>query len=127
MSSEAVAVEDTAVFLEGIDNVHGGDGLTLAMFSISEGIPHHFVQEIVDILSHLVVRFNGYPLHSSSSGHSTEGSICDNSIFKFLVCVFHCAFGLVLGCKFSVFPSSCHNFDYKIYSLQTSLIRSIPH
>lgn len=53
--SGAVAVEHSAVFLEGVDHVEGSDGAGLAVFGVAETVADHAVEEIVDVVSDMGV------------------------------------------------------------------------
>ena len=41
----AESVEGTSLALEGVDNVHGGDGLPLGVLGVGHGVSHHVLQE----------------------------------------------------------------------------------
>ena len=41
----AESVEGTSLALEGVDNVHGGDGLPLGVLSVGDRVSDHILQE----------------------------------------------------------------------------------
>ena len=77
--SNAVAVEDAAIFLHGVDDIHGGNGLALGVLGEGEGVTHHLLQEIIDKASHVLVSGERDALHTSPPGESADGAVGHSS------------------------------------------------
>ena len=75
MRSNAVAVEDAAIFLHSVDDIHGGNGFALSVLGEGEGVAHHLLQEIVDKAPHMLVSGERDALHTSPPGQSADGAV----------------------------------------------------
>ena len=63
--------------LEGVDDVHGGDGLPLGVFGVGDGVPDDVLKEYLEDASGLFVDESGDTLDSSTSGQTTDGGLGD--------------------------------------------------
>lgn len=63
--------------LEGVDNVHGGDSLSLGVLSVSDGISDDSLEESLEDISGVLVDVEGDSLDTSSSGKSSDGWLGD--------------------------------------------------
>ena len=59
------SVQGASLPLEGIDDIHGGDGLPLGVFGVGDGIPDHVLKEDLEDATGLLVDEAGDPLDSS--------------------------------------------------------------
>ena len=75
LSSEAV--EGTALPLQGIDHVHGCDGLPLGVLAVGDCITDHVLQEHFEDSSGLFVDQTADTFHSTPSGKPTDGGFGD--------------------------------------------------
>jgi hypothetical protein len=58
----AEAVEGAPLPLEGLDHVHGGDGLPLVMLGVGDGVPDHVLHEDLEDAAGLLKQQARYPL-----------------------------------------------------------------
>ena len=63
--------------LEGIDNVHGGDGLPLGVLGISYGVTDDILEEHLEDTTGLFVDEARDTLDTSSTGKTTDGGLGD--------------------------------------------------
>jgi len=63
---------------EGIDDVHGSDGLPLGVFSVGDGISDDVLKEDLEDTSSLLVDETGDSLHSTSSCQPTDSGLRDS-------------------------------------------------
>lgn len=110
----AVAIDDSAVLLECIDDVHGGDCEALGVLSVGEAVPDHSLEKVVDVLAHSMVGGQRDALHSSPPGQSADGAVGDHGGGDGLG-VGDGPLGGRAACHLSCFSFSCHYYDYKIY------------
>ena len=87
--SGSVSVDNSAVLLEGVDHVHGGDGQSLAVLSEGEAVPDHSLQEVVDVVPHAFVSAEGDALDASAPRQPPDGAVGDDSARKLLAVVAH--------------------------------------
>ncbi len=73
----AETVEGAALPLEGVDHVHGGDGLPLGVLGVGDGIPDHVLKEDLEDATGLLVDEAGDPLDSSPPRHTADGGLGD--------------------------------------------------
>lgn len=72
------SVEGSAVSSQGVDDVHGGDGLSPGVLSVGDGVLDDALEESLEHLSGIVVDEGRDPLHASSSGQSPDGWLGDS-------------------------------------------------
>ena len=70
-------VQGTALPLEGIDDIHGGDSLPLGMLSVGDGITDDVLQEDLQNTSGLLVDEAGDTLDTSTTSQTTDGGLGD--------------------------------------------------
>merc|ERR1719228_309583 len=72
------SVQGASLPLEGIDHVHGGDGLPLSMFGVGDGVPDHVLKEDLQHTTGLLVDKARDTLDSSTSRKTTDGGLGDS-------------------------------------------------
>ena len=73
----AEAVEGAALPLEGVDDVHGGDGLPLGVLGVGDGVADHVLQEDLEDAAGLFVDEAGDALDSSAASETSDGRLRD--------------------------------------------------
>lgn len=73
--SSSVSVNHSSVLLQGVNHVHGSDSDSLRVLGVGETVPHHSLQEVVDVISHIFMGGVGDALHTSASGQSSDSSV----------------------------------------------------
>ena len=68
----AESVEGTSLALEGVDNVHGGDGLPLGVLGVCHGITDDILKENLENTAGLLVDESGDTLHSTTTRKTTD-------------------------------------------------------
>ena len=63
--------------LEGIDDIEGGDGLSLGVFGVGNGVLDNVLEELSEDNSGLVVDEGADSLDTSSSGESSDSWLGD--------------------------------------------------
>ena len=71
------SVEGTSLPLEGIDHIHGSDGLPLGVFCVGDGIPDDVLKEHLEDTTGLLVDEAGDPLDSSPPRQTADGGLGD--------------------------------------------------
>lgn len=73
----AETVQGTALALESVDDVHGGDGLALGVLSVGDSVADDVLKENLEYTPSFLVDETGDPLHTSSSGQTTDSRLRD--------------------------------------------------
>ena len=73
----AESVQGTALALEGVDNVHRGDGLPLGVLGVSHGITDNVLKENLEDTAGLLVDEAGDALDSTTTSKTTDGWLGD--------------------------------------------------
>ena len=73
----AESVQGASLPLESIDNIHGGDGLPLGVFSVGDSIPDDVLEEHLEDTTGLLVDESRDPLDTSTSRQTTDGRLGD--------------------------------------------------
>ena len=73
----AEPVEGTSLAFQGIDNVHGGDGLSLGVLSVGDSIADHILQEHLENTTGLFVDETGDTLHTTTASQTTDSGLGD--------------------------------------------------
>ena len=68
----AESVQGTSLALEGVDNVHGGDGLPLGVLGVCHGITDDILKENLENTAGLLVDESGDTLHSTTTRKTTD-------------------------------------------------------
>merc|ERR1712038_712807 len=71
------SVQGASLPLEGIDDIHSGDGLPLGVLGVGDGIPDHVLKEHLEDATGLLVDEAGDPLDSSPPRETTDGGLGD--------------------------------------------------
>ena len=71
------SVQGASLPLEGIDHIHGGDGLPLGVFGVGDGIPDHVLKEDLEDATGLLVDEAGDPLDSTTASQPPDGGLGD--------------------------------------------------
>ena len=77
LSLASESVEGSSLPLEGVDNVHGGDGLPLGVLSVGDSVPDDVLQEDLENATGLLVDEARDTLDSSTTGQSPNGGLGD--------------------------------------------------
>ena len=73
----AESVESAALPLEGVDNVHGSDGLSLGVLGVSDCVTDHVLQEGFENTAGLLVDEARDTLDSATTGQTTDSRLGD--------------------------------------------------
>ena len=73
----AESVEGTSLALEGVDNVHGGDGLPLGVLGVGHGITDDVLKENLQNTAGLLVDETGDSLDTATTSKTTDGRLGD--------------------------------------------------
>ena len=103
----AEAVEGTALTLERVDDVHGGDGLSLGVLGVRDGISDHVLQEHLEHTAGLLVDETAQALHATSTSETTDRRLRDalDVVAQHLAM----ALGTTLAQTFTSFAASRHS------------------
>jgi len=71
------SVEGAALPLEGIDNIHGSDGLPLGMLGVGDSIPDDILQENLEHSPGLLIDEARNTLDTASAGQAPDGRLGD--------------------------------------------------
>ena len=107
-SLTAEAVQGAALALEGVDHVHGGDGLPLGVLGVGDGVTDDVLQEHLEHPASLLVDEARDALDSASAGQTTDGGLGDT--LDVVTQHLSVALGSPLPQTFSSFASSRHDF-----------------
>ena len=72
------SVEGAALALESVDDIHGGDGLSLGVLAVGDGISDDVLEEHLQNSTSLLVDEAGDSLDSSTTGKTTDGGLGDS-------------------------------------------------
>ena len=75
--SSTETVEGSTLSLEGIDDIEGGDGLSLGVLGVGNGVLDNVLEEASEDNSGLVIDEGADSLDSTSSGESSDGWLGD--------------------------------------------------
>ena len=76
-SSSTETVEGSALSLEGIDDIEGGDGLSLGVLGVGNGVLDNVLEELSEDNSGLVIDEGADSLDTTSSGESSDSWLGD--------------------------------------------------
>ena len=71
------SVEGAALALEGVDDVHGGDGLPLGVLSVGDGIPDNVLEEDLEDSTGLFVDEARDTLDTTTTRKTADGGLGD--------------------------------------------------
>jgi hypothetical protein len=75
LSLSSESVQSTSLALKRVDDVHGGDGLTLGVLRVRDGVTDDVLEEDLEDASCLFVDQTGDSLHSTTPGQTTDGRL----------------------------------------------------
>ena len=78
MSLTSESVQGASLPLEGIDNIHGSDGLPLGVFGVGDGIPDDVLKENLEDSTGLLVDESRDTLDSSTASQPSDGGLGDS-------------------------------------------------
>ena len=73
----AEAVEGAALALEGIDDVHGGDGLPAGVLGVGHGVTDDGLKEDLEDTAGLLIDEAGDALDTATAGQPADGGLGD--------------------------------------------------
>ena len=73
----AETVQSAALALEGVDDVHGGDGLALGVLGVGDRVADHVLEEHLEDTSGFFVDEARDTLHTTSTGETADGGLGD--------------------------------------------------
>ena len=71
-SLSAEAVEGLALALEGVDHIHGGDGLAASVLGVRRRVTHHALDEALQAPAHLTVDEARQALRAGTAGQAAD-------------------------------------------------------
>lgn len=71
------SVQGTSLTLQGIDDVHGSDGLALGVFRVGDGIADDVLKEDLEHAAGLLVDQAGDTLDTATTGQTANGRLGD--------------------------------------------------
>ena len=71
----AESVEGTALTLQSVDDIHGGDGLSLGVLGVGDSITDDVLQEYFEDTSSLFIDEAGNTFHASTASQSANGRL----------------------------------------------------
>ena len=77
MSLTSESVQGASLPLEGIDNIHSGDGLPLGVFGVGDGIPDDVLKEDLEDSTGLLIDESRDTLDSSTASQPSDGGLGD--------------------------------------------------
>ena len=71
------SVEGTSLTFQGVDDVHGGDGLSLGVLSVGDCITDHVLQENLENTSGLFIDESRDTFYATSTSKTANGGLGD--------------------------------------------------
>lgn len=103
----AETVQSAALPFQCVDDVHGGDGLTLGVFGIGDSVPDDVLEEHLQHASGLLVDEAGDTLDSTATCQSSDGGLRDS--LDVVPEHFAMSLGATFAQTFASFTSSGHD------------------
>jgi len=106
MNLTAETVQSAALALEGVDDVHGCDGLSLGVFGVGDGVADDVLEEDLEHAASFLVDEAGDALDSAATSQTTNGRLGDalDVVAEHLAM----AFGAPFAESFASFAASSH-------------------
>jgi hypothetical protein len=104
----AEAVECASLPLEGVHNVHGGDGLTLGVLGVGDGVADHVLEEDLEHSAGFLVDEAGDTLDSATASQTADGGLGD--ALDFVTQNLAMPLGASLAESLSSFAATRHGF-----------------
>ena len=105
LSSESV--EGTSLALEGIDDVHGSDGLPLSVFGVGDCVPDDVLKEHLEDTTGLLVDEARDTLDTTSSSKTTDSGLGDS--LDIITKNFAMSLGTAFSQSLSPFTATSHD------------------
>ena len=102
----AKAVEGLPLPLEGVHDVHGGDGLTTSVLGVGDGITDDILEEDLEDTAGLLVDEPGDALDATTAGETADGGLGD--ALDVIAKDFAVALGATLSQSLTSFSASRH-------------------
>jgi hypothetical protein len=104
------SVEGATLAFQGVDDVHGGDGLPLCMLAVGDGVPDDILKEDLEDATGLLIDEAGDPLDSTSASQTADGGLGDalDVVSEDLAM----ALGASLSQTFASLSTSRHDCDF---------------
>ncbi len=106
MSSASETVEGSALSLEGVDDVEGGDGLPLGVLGVCDCIPDDVFQENLENSTGFFVDQSRDTFHTASSSQSSDSGFGDT--LDVITKNFSVTLGAAFSKSFTSFTTSRH-------------------
>lgn len=105
----AKAVQGASLALQGVDDVHGGDGLPLGVLGVGDGVANDVLEKHLEDAASLLVDQARDTLDAASTGQTTDGRLGDalDVVTKDLAMTL----GATLAESLASFASSRHVFS----------------
>src|SRR5271169_6874699 len=71
------SVQSATLALERVHDVHGGDGLSLGVLGVRDGVADDVLEEDLEHSTSLFVDQTGDALDSATTGETADGRLCD--------------------------------------------------
>ena len=104
----AESVESAALTLQSVDDVHGGDGLSLGVLRVGNGITDDILEEDLENAAGLFIDEARDTFDTASTRETTDGGLGDT--LDVITQHFAMTFGASLSEALSSFAASRHNF-----------------
>ena len=105
-SLTAEAVEGTALAFQGIDHIHGSDGLPLGVFSVGDSVTDDILKEDLEDATGLLIDETRDTLDTATAGKTADGGLGDT--LDVITQHFAMTFGTSLSEALSSFAASRH-------------------
>ena len=111
--SSTEAVESAALSLKSVDDVESGDGLSLGVLSVGDGVTNNVLEEASEDVSGLLVDEGGDSLDTTAASKSADSRLGDteDGLLEGLLSV---SLGSDLAVALSNFTSSGHLIDFEL-------------
>ena len=119
-ASAAETVEGATLSLEGVDDVESSNGLSLGVFSVSDGVTDDALEEVAEDGPGLLVDERADSLDTTATSESADGGLSDahDSVLNGLLGV---TLGANLAVAFTTFTSSSSHYYELYFNLVTRL------
>ena len=123
----AESVEGTSLTLQGVDDIHRGDGLSLGVLCVGDGVTDHILQEDLQNATGLLVDEARDTLDTTSASETTDGWLGDT--LDVITQHLPVTLGATLSETLSSFTTSRHDVLLLINSkeLNASLSSPLPY
>ena len=102
----AESVEGTALTLQSVDDIHGGDGLSLGVLGVGDSITDDVLKEDLQDTTGLLVDESGDTLDTTTAGQTTNSGLGDT--LDVVTQYFAMTLGATLSQSFASFTTSRH-------------------